>query len=679
MAVKVSYPGVYIEEFAPGAPIEGAATNIAAILGPLADGPVITTDGPPIYRLPPRITSLDQFKQVFGSRPAPGFFTWYAVRGFFENGGTAVYVYRVSNARYARTDLVNRAGVKLGEVLALRPGQLDVAITFEVRPPATPLLPAGTKLFAAEATGDLVGSTVTIPASDPGDGPPTDARAFRVGDMVQLIAPAGPLGSLVRVKSATTTGIVVDETRPDTPGVKVRLIYDSVVPIRVQVPDPTKLSRDAFSTGMMVVLGDPADVRSVVDVVDSSGGEQLTAKFKTYRLTLRNGLRAKIDPVANETPVSAVTFDVAVSQGGGPYLFTNLAPDPASNQYYVDTINQYPSLVQVVAQDPPPAVRRLDDLRPDFRAFSVQQGGQDEDLDNLSDTDFTTALDNLRRVGDVRLVSLPDGYPRADGLTPKLTAAVHAAAIAHCEQMADRFAVLDPEPNLGLFGAGSIETRRAAVDSERGYAALYYPWVRVPRAGVGPLVTVPPSGHICGMMANVDNTKGVFKAPANEILQGTVGVQQTMTDAEHGLLNLQGINIIRVFKEGGRPYVYGARTTATNSSWQYVNVRRLFLYLEKSIQDGIRWAVFEPNNLSLWDKLKQTISAFLLTEWRAGALFGASPKQAYYVRIDETLNPFSERSLGKLHIEIGIQPTYPAEFIIVRIGIWDGGAEVTEA
>ena len=262
---------------------------------------------------------------------------------------------------------------------------------------------------------------------------------------------------------------------------------------------------------------------------------------------------------------------------------------------------------------------------------------------------------------------------------PDITAAVHGAAIAHCEQMADRFAVLDPEPGLDLFGAARIETRRAAVDSTRGYAALYYPWVRVPPAGPGPLVTVPPSGHVCGLMAVGDDRRGVFKAPANETLQGTVGVERTMSEAEHGILNLQGINVIRVFKEGPRPVVYGARTTATDRNWQDVNVRRLFLYLEKSIQDGIRWAVFEPNNLGLWDKLRQSIGAFLLAEWRAGALFGATPKQAYYVRIDETLNPFEDRRTGRLNIEIGIQPTYPAEFIVVRIGIWNGGAEVTEA
>jgi phage tail sheath protein FI len=153
-----------------------------------------------------------------------------------------------------------------------------------------------------------------------------------------------------------------------------------------------------------------------------------------------------------------------------------------------------------------------------------------------------------------------------------------------------------------------------------------------------------------------------------------------MSDVEQGQLNLGGfagiggINVIRVFRPGGRPVVWGARTTATDRNWQYVNIRRLFLFLEGSIEEGIRWAVFEPNNLSLWQKLKRTINEFLTRQWRDGALFGAKAEDAFYVRIDEALNPFSEQALGRLNIEIGIRPTYPAEFIIVRIGIWPGGA-----
>jgi phage tail sheath protein FI len=153
-------------------------------------------------------------------------------------------------------------------------------------------------------------------------------------------------------------------------------------------------------------------------------------------------------------------------------------------------------------------------------------------------------------------------------------------------------------------------------------------------------------------------------------------------DTEQGLLNLApyGINVIRVFR-GGQPTVWGARTNAVaagNTNWQYVNIRRLFLFLEGSITEGIRFAVFEPNNLELWGKLKRSITAFLTRVWRDGALFGATPKDAFYVRIDDALNPPDQMALGYLTVEIGVRPAYPAEFIVVRIGIWPGGATVTE-
>jgi phage tail sheath protein FI len=173
----------------------------------------------------------------------------------------------------------------------------------------------------------------------------------------------------------------------------------------------------------------------------------------------------------------------------------------------------------------------------------------------------------------------------------------------------------------------------------------------------------------------------VHKAPAGQeaTINGALGVERTMSDIDQGQLNLPpSINAIRVFSTGGRPVLWGARTTATDLNWQYVNVRRLFLFIEESIEEGIRWAVFEPNNLQLWQKLKRTITEFLTRVWRDGALFGDTADKAFYVRIDEALNPPSTRALGRLYIEIGLAPVRPAEFIIVQIGIWQGGSEVSE-
>src|SRR5205823_11008406 len=162
---------------------------------------------------------------------------------------------------------------------------------------------------------------------------------------------------------------------------------------------------------------------------------------------------------------------------------------------------------------------------------------------------------------------------------------------------------------------------------------------------------------------------------------GVVGLERIVGDTDQGILNLgYGVNVIRSFRPHGRPVVWGARTTAVglDANWQYVNVRRLFLYLEGSIQQGIRFAVFEPNTEALWASLTQSLTAFLTGVWRDGALFGSSPDKAFYVRIDKVLNPVTEQQLGRLWIEIGVRPAYPAEFIVVRIGIWLGGSTVSE-
>jgi phage tail sheath protein FI len=242
--------------------------------------------------------------------------------------------------------------------------------------------------------------------------------------------------------------------------------------------------------------------------------------------------------------------------------------------------------------------------------------------------------------------------------------------------MYDRFAVLDSIP--GVTPGNGIRDQLADVRSEKGFAGLYYPWIIARNPVNGKDELWPPSGHVTGIIARTDAQRGVHKAPANTNIRGALGLERRLTDQEQGDLNLMGINVLRVFPGQSQPLVWGARTTATDTNWQYINIRRLFLFVEESIEEGIRWAIFEPNNLQLWQKLKRTLNEFLNRVWRDGALFGAKAEDAYYVRIDEALNPASEQALGRLNIEIGLRPSYPAEFIIVRIGIWRGGSEVNE-
>jgi hypothetical protein len=185
---------------------------------------------------------------------------------------------------------------------------------------------------------------------------------------------------------------------------------------------------------------------------------------------------------------------------------------------------------------------------------------------------------------------------------------------------------------------------------------------------------MPPSGHLAGVWARNDNTRGVHKAPANEVVRGVTNLAYTVTKSEQDTLNPIGVNCLRAFPGMGYR-VWGARTLSSDPAWRYINVRRLFNYIETSLQRGTMWAVFEPNDTRLWARLRRDVTNFLTGVYRDGALFGASPSQAFYVKCDDELNPPESRDLGRVIIEIGIAPVKPAEFIIFRISQWssEGG------
>lgn len=210
------------------------------------------------------------------------------------------------------------------------------------------------------------------------------------------------------------------------------------------------------------------------------------------------------------------------------------------------------------------------------------------------------------------------------------------------------------------------------------YGALYYPWIRIANPlGNGASILVPPSGHLAGIYARSDTERGVHKAPANEVIRGVMAVETQITKSEQDILNPVGVNCIRAFPGRGIR-VWGARTLSSDASWRYINVRRLFNFVEESIQQGTQWIVFEPNDQALWARIRRDVSAFLTTVWRSGALFGLTPAEAFYVKCDEENNPTATRDLGQVVIEIGLAPVKPAEFVIFRISQWAGGGAVGE-
>jgi phage tail sheath protein FI len=271
-----------------------------------------------------------------------------------------------------------------------------------------------------------------------------------------------------------------------------------------------------------------------------------------------------------------------------------------------------------------------------------------------------TGLKCFDEIDEIALVAAP-------GVT---SAAVHDAILSHCETRKDRFAILDSPETV----QGGVDRLARPRDSK--YGAYYFPWIQVydPEKGN---VFVPPSGHVAGVYSRTDSERGVHKAPANEIVRGALGLKYNISKGEQDLLNPKGINCIRLM-QGGGIRVWGARTLSSDSSWRYINVRRLFIMVETSIERATQWVVFEPNDHRLWKRVQRTISSFLTLIWRNGALMGETPEKAFYVKCDAETNPPDVVDAGQLIVEIGLAPVKPAEFVIFRIGQMPSGGDVSE-
>lgn len=271
--------------------------------------------------------------------------------------------------------------------------------------------------------------------------------------------------------------------------------------------------------------------------------------------------------------------------------------------------------------------------------------------------DVETALAGFAAIDEISLVAIPG----------EVAQAVQEKVVTHCKNMKDRFAILDGQRTATLTRPGIVGSL-----GNSDYAALYFPWISVYDPVSNANLFVPPSGHIAGIYARVDGERGVHKAPANEVIRGALDVEKSLSKADQDGLNPAGVNIIRVFD--GNITVWGARTLGgdANMEWKYINVRRLFLFLRKSIEKGTQWVVFEPNDMALWAKITRNISAFLTNVWRAGALFGSTPQEAFYVKCDAETNSPEVRDLGQVVTEIGVAVVKPAEFVVFRINQWAG-------
>ncbi|MCM1305661.1 MAG: phage tail sheath subtilisin-like domain-containing protein, partial [Butyrivibrio sp.] len=240
--------------------------------------------------------------------------------------------------------------------------------------------------------------------------------------------------------------------------------------------------------------------------------------------------------------------------------------------------------------------------------------------------------------------------------------AVQSALVSHCENMGNRFAILDMP--LEYKEVSDLQEFRENVDTS--YAAMYHPWLQCYDSLARRNTYLPPSGAMAGIYGRTDNTRGVHKAPANETVRNCTGLSVNYNDAEQGKLNPKGINLIRALPGQGIR-VWGARTCSSDGNWKYVNVRRLFIFIEESIRSNTNWAVFEPNDEMLWSRVEGTIRVFLTTQWRNGALAGSTADEAFFINIGKSTMTEDDILNGRLICVIGVAPVRPAEFVIFRI------------
>jgi phage tail sheath protein FI len=619
-------PGVYVEEVSfRSKSIEGVPTSTTGFAGLAHFGPVVYTDGPKTTE-PRLITSFTEYERVYGGlgqlrvngTDDRECYLAHAARAFFANGGKRLYVSRV----FAPTETA--------------PNVFDWGVAFR----------------DVAVTGTTF--TATWRARWPG----------RYGN-VHLEARA------VRSKNLLVDfGALYPSTDPrSTWGIQATRVKAGAVVEIIPNGQPVPVGNTAVDINQLAVV-----------TVDADGRQ-------TFR---RNGADAAVN--ANDT-IQLVDLQVRVTVNSERIdVYDELATDPKQKRYIGHILQaadpEDENAVVWLDWDPAPSGATANEIEflPARLLLSLQVNtnprlangndgvlpGPDDFMGEPADLDDpdikATGLEALGEIEDIAIVAVPDGGDLGD---EELTRQVADRLITHAETLRYRIAVID-----GPLGSSMNEIRdyRGKFDSK--YAALYHPWIEIldptqrPSQGAPQRrIMLPPSGFVTGIYARSDIERGVHKAPANEIVRGLTRFEANINKARQDVLNPEGINALRFF-EGRGNRVWGARTISSDPEWKYVNVRRLFIYIEHSIDKGTQWAVFEPNNQRLWANIRQTVEDFLLVLWRDGALLGDKPEDAYFVRCDRTTMTQNDLDNGRLICLIGIAPVKPAEFVIFRIGQW---------
>ena len=635
-------PGVFIQEvdFGPQ-PIEGVSTTTAGFVGEAERGPVV---GPPTL-----VTSLADFEREFGG-PVTGKHLAYAVRGFFENGGRRAYIARVvgSGSKYSEWSNGSATGLDV-QLLAASGAQVTVSSVVG-------LTIGGSLNFVEKAntanvvtrTVDLVnGATGVVTLSTPlppGVSPTTHFARISGSNATLKIAARDP-GTF-----GDEIAILVEPRYVNSTAVMATLAADTWVLGDVGFLEPG--SPVQFEIGG----GTPAREIATIKSIDAANRKVVLKANLTHAYTPGGRLFLvgwRVSVLFRGAVVE--TFD------GLPGAVTNTGKSAA----FTKTINDKSSWIRVVDAE-------MDVQAGEYPSFQLAQaallasgddGGAVDENDVIGFAAPRSGLRSLEAMDGISIIAAP-------GLAVQ---AVVNELIGQAERRQDRFAVFEAaeKPASGASAKDPLEDVNDVLN-QRGlynskYAAMYHPWIRVPDPVSKTEILVPPTGHVLGAFARTDIDRGVFKAPANVVLRGVLGFSSDVPDGEQDILNPAGVNVLRRYTGLGN-VIWGARTISAEGLWKYVSVRRLFIFLEQSIIRGTRYAVFEPNDLRLWARLHDSVTNFLTTQWRAGALFGAKPEEAFFVKVDETTTTQDDRDNGRVNILVGIAPVKPAEFIVFQIG-----------
>lgn len=620
-------PGVFVEEVSFRAKsIEGVPTSTTGFVGMTRFGPVHYAGGPTSSG-PRLVTSFTEFERVFGpleDLELDGVRTInlmaHAARAFFLNGGHRLYV-----ARTFRPMSSTNTGV--------------ASTTFTVST-STGQVTTG---WNARWPGALGNAVVTVNGKRSKD-------VSYVDENGTVQARRATQGSIVEVVSA--------DPDPKSAFVDADLrvvVYDQ----GVQKFFKSDGSLDTSLAGKRIHIVE-------IDVVTEIGADPRsrlarTASAVTLHPDHPRWIGRIFDRDDPEDEDAAVWFDVEETDFGARQ------PDDGPK----DLIKLFLALVGTTSWSSTVRLQGGNDgLRPDPATVDGIEG-RSADLDRVDEP--ARGLGALAEIDDIAIVAAPDvsGHPDPDQI-----AMAGDILIAHAEACRYRIAIVDAPENSSM---NQVRAFRGRYDSTR--AALYHPWIEMfdptrpaTRGGPSPRIKVPPSGFVAGVYARTDVTRGVYKAPANELVYGLTRFEANINTGRNEVLNPEGINALR-FLPGRGNRVWGARTMTSDPEWKYVNVRRLFIYLEHSIDKATQWAVFEPNNELLWRRITRTVKDFLEVQWRDGALLGATPDEAFFVRCDRSTMTQNDLDNGRLICLIGVAPTRPAEFVIFRIGQWTAEAK----